>query len=90
MLKLVIAYFIIFSLGFVSFLDCTRIENNQRHETGVLNHESPKSGWYICKEVSVPGFRPEWCCACNDKKTNCYSTSDDCKNFCAKDCAPKK
>ncbi|MFS7927835.1 hypothetical protein Hanom_Chr04g00313831 [Helianthus anomalus] len=86
MLKLVIAYFIIFGLGFISFLDCTRIGSNQRHEIGVLNHESQKGGWYICKEYDVPGFRPEWCCGCNDQTASCYSSLDDCKNDCMKEC----
>ncbi|MFS7927847.1 hypothetical protein Hanom_Chr04g00313971 [Helianthus anomalus] len=79
MMKLVIAYFIIFNMVFISSLDCTRIGRNERSETGVLNSSS-NIGWPICRFYPAHGTGLNYCC-CDDEQ-NCFSNREECVNTC--------
>ncbi|KAF5775015.1 hypothetical protein HanXRQr2_Chr13g0607321 [Helianthus annuus] len=89
MLKLAIAYFAIFNLVLVSFIDCTRIQSIQTHEAGVLNSSS-KLGSFVCRQRNNLGTKGDWCCLCDTGTIMCiYSSNDECQTACPRTCGVK-
>ncbi|MFS7927852.1 hypothetical protein Hanom_Chr04g00314021 [Helianthus anomalus] len=91
MLKLAIAYFAIFSLVFISFTDCTRIQSIQRHEASVLNSSSKGVSFVCMKQKQIPGKPEQWCCLCDVPDIVCfYGSEAECQKTCLSQCGHKK